>query len=94
MSKIYYKSPEEIELIPECSLLVSKTLAAIARVISSNVITKALNALIALAETYIKDKGSVPAYLNYNGFPYSLGISPNEQVVHGFPGDYVIQECD
>lgn len=91
MSKIYYKSPEEIELVPERSLFVSKTPAAVAWLISPGMITKALNAL---TETYIKDKGSVPAYLNYNGFPYSLGISPNEQVVHGFPGDYVIQECD
>lgn len=91
MSKIYYKSPEEIELIRESSLLVSKTLAEVARVIGPGVTTKALNAL---AETYIKDNGAIPAFLNYNGFPYSLCISPNEQVVHGFPGDYVIQEGD
>ena len=47
-----------------------------------------------LAETFIRDNGGVPAFLNYNGFPYSLCISPNEQVVHGFPSDYVIKEGD
>ncbi|WP_442590160.1 type I methionyl aminopeptidase [Pedobacter sp. AW31-3R] len=91
MSKIYYKSPEEIELIRESSLIVSKTLAEVARIIEPGVTTKALNTL---AETYIQDHGAIPAFLNYNGFPYSLCISPNEQIVHGFPGDYVIQEGD
>ena len=91
MSKIYYKSPEEVELIRESSLLVSKTLAEVAKVIGPGVTTKYLNSI---AETYIKDNGAIPAFLNYNGFPYSLCISPNEQVVHGFPGDYVIQEGD
>ena len=91
MSKIYYKSPEEIELIRESSILVAKTLAEVAKVIGAGVTTKKLNDL---AETYIKDNGAIPAFLNYNGFPYSLCISPNEQVVHGFPGDYVIKEGD
>lgn len=91
MSKIYYKSPEEIELIRESSLLVSMTLAEVAKVIGPGVTTKKLNDL---AEAFIKDHGAIPAFLNYNGFPYSLCISPNEQVVHGFPGDYVIQEGD
>ena len=91
MSKIYYKSAEEIELIRESSLLVSQTLAEVAKVIKAGVTTKNLNDL---AETFIKDHGAIPAFLNYNGFPYSLCISPNEQVVHGFPGEYVIQEGD
>ncbi|MEQ7798845.1 type I methionyl aminopeptidase [Pedobacter sp. ASV1-7] len=91
MSKIYYKSKEEVELIRESSLLVSKTLAEVAKVIGPGVTTKQLNDL---AETFIRDNGAIPAFLNYNGFPYSLCISPNEQVVHGFPGDYVIQEGD
>lgn len=91
MSKIYYKSQEEIELIRESSLLVSKTLAEVAKAIGPGITTKRLNDL---AETFIRDHGAIPAFLNYNGFPYSLCISPNEQVVHGFPGEYVIQEGD
>ncbi|WP_285059026.1 type I methionyl aminopeptidase [Pedobacter ginsengisoli] len=91
MSKIYYKSPDEIELIRESSLLVSKTLAEVAKIIEPGVTTKKLNQH---AETFIRDHGAIPAFLNYNGFPYSLCISPNEQVVHGFPSDYIIQEGD
>ena len=91
MSKIYYKSPEEIELIRESSLLVSKTLAEVAKLIAPGVTTLALDQL---AFTFIKDHGAIPAFLNYGGFPNSLCISPNEQVVHGIPGSYVIKEGD
>jgi methionyl aminopeptidase len=91
MSKIHYKSQEEIELIRESSLLVSKTLAEVAKVIKPGITTLSLDKL---AYEFIKDNGAVPAFLNYGGFPYSLCISPNEQVVHGFPSDYVIKEGD
>jgi methionyl aminopeptidase len=91
MPKIHYKSVEEIELIRESSLLVSKTLGEIAKVIAPGVKTIDLNKL---AETYIRDNGGVPAFLNYSGFPYSLCISLNDQVVHGFPGKYEVKEGD
>ncbi|GGI22103.1 type I methionyl aminopeptidase [Pedobacter mendelii] len=91
MSKIYYKSLEEIELIRESSLLVSKTLAEVAKIIGPGVTT---NQLDKLAYEFISDNGAIPAFLNYNGFPNSLCISPNEQVVHGFPSDYVIEQGD
>lgn len=91
MSKIYYKSPEEIELIRESSLLVSKTLAEVAKIIAPGVTTLALDQL---AFEFIKDHGAIPAFLNYGGFPNSLCISPNEQVVHGIPSNYTIKEGD
>jgi methionyl aminopeptidase len=89
MSKIHYKSVEEIGLIKKSSLLVSKTLGEIAKVIGPGIKTIELNKL---AETFIRDNGGVPAFLNYNGFPYSLCISLNDQVVHGFPGEHVLEE--
>ncbi|HEY2581328.1 MAG TPA: type I methionyl aminopeptidase [Mucilaginibacter sp.] len=91
MSKINYRSVEEIELIRESSLLVSKTLGEIAKVIGPGVKTIDLNKL---AETFIRDNGGVPAFLNYHGFPYSLCISLNDQVVHGFPGERPLIEGD
>jgi len=91
MSRISYKSVEEIELIRESSLLVSKTLAEIAKVIGPGVKTIELNKL---AETFIRDNGGVPAFLNYHGFPFSLCISMNDQVVHGFPGKKELVEGD
>ena len=91
MSKIYYKSTEEIELIRESSLLVSKTLAEVAKIIAPGITTIALDKL---AYEFIQDHGAIPAFLNYGGFPNSLCISPNDQVVHGFPNEYVIKEGD
>jgi methionyl aminopeptidase len=91
MPKINYKSVEEIELIRESSLLVSKTLGEIAKEIRPGIKTIELNKL---AETFIRDNGGVPAFLNYHGFPYSLCISLNDQVVHGFPGQHVLVEGD
>jgi methionyl aminopeptidase len=91
MSRINYKSVEEIELIRESSLLVSKTLGEIAKVIKPGIKTIELNKL---AETFIRDHKGVPAFLNYNGFPYSLCISLNNQVVHGFPGEHVLVPGD
>lgn len=91
MSKVYYKSIEEIELIRESSLLVSKTLGEIAKVIKPGVQTIDLDRL---AETFIRDNGGVPAFLNYSGFPYSLCISLNDQVVHGFPSTYELKDGD
>ncbi|WP_256003865.1 type I methionyl aminopeptidase [Pedobacter deserti] len=91
MARVYYKTSEEIELIRASSLLVSRTLAEVAKLISPGVTTLELNRI---AEAFIRDHGAIPAFLNYNGFPYSLCISPNNQVVHGFPSDYIIQEGD
>src|ERR1700712_4945197 len=91
MSKINYKSVEEIELIRKSSLLVSQTLGEIAKIIAPGVKTIELNKL---AETYIRDNGGVPAFLNYNGFPFSLFISLNDQIVHGFPSQHVLVEGD
>jgi len=91
MARINFKSVEEIELIKESSLLVSKTLGEIAKVIGPGITTIELNKL---AETYIRDNGGVPAFLNYHGFPFSLCISLNDQVVHGFPGKHVLVEGD
>lgn len=91
MSKIHYKSVEEIELIRESSLLVSKTHGEIAKMIGPGVKTIDLDKM---AETFIRDNGGVPAFLNYGGFPYSLCISVNDQVVHGFPGKYELKDGD
>lgn len=91
MSKIVYKSAEEIELIRESSLLLSRTLGEIAKVIRPGIRTIELNKL---AETFIRDHGGVPAFLNYHGFPYSLCISMNDQVVHGFPGTRELVDGD
>jgi methionyl aminopeptidase len=47
-----------------------------------------------IAEEFIRDHGGVPSFKNYNGFPAALCISVNENVVHGFPSGYELQEGD
>lgn len=91
MSKVIFKTDEEIELIRVSALMVSKTLAEVAKVIAPGITTLRLNNL---AEEFIRDNGAIPAFLNYNGFPYSLCISLNDQVVHGFPSNYELKEGD
>jgi len=88
---LYYKTQEEIELIRESSLLVAKTLAEVAKSIRPGISTLELDRL---AETFIRDHGAVPAFLNYNGFPNSLCISVNSQVVHGIPNKNELQDGD
>jgi methionyl aminopeptidase len=88
---IYYKTPEEIEILRESSLLVGSTLAELAAIIKPGLNTKVLDQV---AEEFIRDHGAVPGFKGYQGFPNTLCISINEQVVHGIPSDREIQEGD
>ena len=86
---IYYKTEEEIDLIRNSSLLVAKTHAEIAGLIKPGITTLALDKI---AEEFIRDNGGVPAFKGYNGFPSTLCMSPNDQVVHGIPNDRVLED--
>jgi len=88
---IHLKSIEEIHLLHEAAQLVSKTLGMLAKEIKPGVTTKYLDQL---AYDFIKDHGAEPAFLGYGGFPNSLCMSPNEQVVHGFPTDQPLKDGD
>jgi len=72
-------------------MLVSKTLAEIAALITPGITTLALDSM---AETYIRDHGAQPAFKGYNGFPNTLCTSVNDEVVHGIPSGYVLKEGD
>jgi methionyl aminopeptidase len=86
---IYYKTEEEIDLIRNSSLLVAKTHAEIAGLIKPGITTLALDKI---AEEFIRDNGGVPAFKGYGGFPNTLCMSPNDQVVHGIPNDRVLED--
>ena len=47
-----------------------------------------------LAEEFIRDHNALPSFKGYNGFPYTLCVSPNYTVVHGFPNDKPFTEKD
>lgn len=88
---IKLKTEEEIEILRENAILVSKTLGEVGKAIVPGVTTKKLDQI---AETFIRDHGAVPGFLGYGGFPYTLCISVNDTVVHGFPSDYCLKEGD
>ncbi|MEN5308139.1 type I methionyl aminopeptidase [Chryseobacterium cucumeris] len=88
---IQLKTIDELRLMKESARLVSKTLGMLAKEIKPGITTLYLDKL---THDFIKDHGAEPAFLGYGGFPNSLCISPNEQVVHGFPNNDVVKEGD
>ncbi len=94
---IIYKTLEEIELIKESALLVSKTLGEIKKYIFPGALPIDLDKI---AETFIRDNNATPGFLGMYGFPNTLCISINEEVVHGIPrnkplndGDIISVDC-
>ncbi len=85
------KSEEEIELLRENAVIVSKTLAEVAKYIKPGVSTLALDKI---AEDFIRSEGAVPGFKGYRGFPGTLCVSTNEEVVHGIPGNRVLRNGD
>ena len=86
------KTNEEIELLRESNLLVGKTLGEIAKIVRPGISTLDLDSV---AEEFIRSHGAVPGFLGYGGFPNTLCISVNDEVVHGIPSaNRILQEGD
>ncbi|KJD35822.1 methionine aminopeptidase [Tamlana sedimentorum] len=88
---IVVKTKEEIELMRESALIVSKTLGVLAKEIKPGVTTLQLDKI---AEEHIRDHGAIPGFLGLYDFPNTLCMSPNQQVVHGIPNDKPLEEGD
>lgn len=88
---LYLKSDEEVGMLKESNMLVSRTLAVVASFIKPGITTLYLDGI---AEEYIRDNGGIPAFKGYGGFPATLCTSVNEEVVHGIPSKYVLREGD
>ncbi len=86
---IHIKTKEEIALMRESALIVSKTLGMLADEIKPGVTTLYLDKL---AETFIRDHKAEPGFLGLYDFPNTLCMSPNAQVVHGIPNDKPLEE--
>ena len=85
------KTREEIEIMRESALIVSKTLGMLAKEVKPGVTTLFLDKL---AEEFIREQGAVPGFLGLYDFPNTLCMSPNSQVVHGIPNNTPLQEGD
>jgi methionyl aminopeptidase len=88
---LYLKTDEEVGLLKESNMLVSRTLAEVASFIKPGISTLYLDDI---AESYIRGNGGTPAFKGYGGFPKTLCTSVNDEVVHGIPSNYVLKEGD
>ena len=86
---IKIKTREEIEIMRESALIVSRTLGMLAKEVKPGVSTLFLDKL---AEEYIREQGAIPGFLGLYDFPNTLCMSPNSQVVHGFPKKEPLKE--
>jgi methionyl aminopeptidase len=73
--------------------ITSECLSMLGRMVA-NKTTKSLVELDAAAEEFFLSKNTIPVFKGYHGFPASVCISVNHQLVHGIPSDYVLQEGD
>jgi len=88
---ITIKTPEEIQIIAEGGKILVAALKEIERMVKPGITTRELDKA---AEAFILSKGGKPAFKGYDGFPYSLCASVNENIVHGLPSSYVLKDGD
>lgn len=88
---IILKSNDEITLMKKAGKIVGETLLLLEKEVKPGVTTAELDVM---AEEFITKHGAKPSFKGLYGFPSSLCISVNEQVIHGFPGVYVLKEGD
>ncbi len=86
------KTAQEIELMREAGKILALTHQELERAVKPGVSTWELDHM---AEEFIRSYGAMPSFLNYNGFPASICVSVNEEVVHGIPSkSRILQEGD
>ena len=85
------KSASELDAMRKAGQVVARMIAAVKQAVEPGVTTKQLDAV---AAKELKRQGAKPAFLGYMGFPATICVSINEEIVHGIPGDRVIQDGD
>lgn len=88
---IIIKNHNEITLMKKAGRIVGETLLLLEKEVKPGITTAELDRM---AEEFITKHGAKPSFKGLYGFPSSLCISVNEQVIHGFPGAYVLKEGD
>ena len=86
---IELKTPREIEIIKKNGRILAQTLKLLEERIQPGIKTGELDRL---AEEFIRKQGGYPAFKGYRKYPNSICVSINEEIVHGIPGERVIQE--
>jgi methionyl aminopeptidase len=85
------KSPREIELMRRSGKITATVLTDLMKAVHPGMTTSELDAL---AERGIRERGGLPTFKGYNGFPGSVCASVNDEVVHGIPGSRVLRDGD
>jgi|AP95_1055475.scaffolds.fasta_scaffold05347_5 methionyl aminopeptidase len=88
---IHLKSAREVEKIRASCRIAAEAMAAVVPNVRPGVSTSRLDEV---ADAYIRSKGGIPSAKGYRGYPKSICISVNEEVVHGIPGDLLLAEGD
>ena len=88
---ITLKSPSEIELMRRAGKITAAARALAGEMVKPGVTTHEIDKAV---YQFIKSQGAVPSFLNYNGYPASVCISVNDEVIHGIPGNRVLKEGD
>jgi methionyl aminopeptidase len=88
---IFVKTSEEIEAIRTSGTILSKLHGELSKMIAPGIKTLDLDAF---AEKYILENGAAPSFKGYRNFPFTLCISVNSTVVHGFPNHYILKDGD
>jgi methionyl aminopeptidase len=88
---IELKTPAELDAMRQAGRVVAGLLAHLAALVRSGVRTGALDDA---AGTYIREAGALPAFLKYRGFPATICVSVNDEVVHGIPGERKLRDGD
>jgi methionyl aminopeptidase len=88
---IYTKTEEQVGLMKEAAMLVSKTLAEVAKIIKPGMTTLDIDQF---CMTYVKDHNATLSFYNYHGYPHHICASVNDVVVHGFPNKTPLKEGD
>jgi methionyl aminopeptidase len=88
---LIYKTNEQVELMRQSALLVSKTLSEVAKLLKPGITTLSIDEMIG---EFIRGHNAIPSFLNYRSYPFNSCISVNDVVVHGFPGKDELKEGD
>jgi methionyl aminopeptidase len=88
---IILKTRREIEIMKKAGRLVAESHELVRKYIKSGVTTKELDRLV---EDFLNSQNAIPTFKGYNGFPFAICASVNEEVVHGFPSERELREGD
>lgn len=89
--RIEYKTPEQVRTMRRAGLVVAQTHDAVRAALRPGATTAGLDAV---AAQVIADAGATPSFLGYHGYPATICVSVNDEIVHGIPGERVLEPGD